>query len=60
MNIKGIVDDILAFLKRIKGWWRIIYIGFAILVYIHFGGLIGAIVMTAALILCDALIHKLD
>lgn len=58
--MKKFLDTVLAFLKRIKGWWRIIYIGFAFLVYIHFGGVIGAVGMTAALILCDALIHKLD
>jgi hypothetical protein len=58
--MKKLFESIKSFLKRIKGWWRIVYAGFALLVYIHFLGILGAIVMTIALIVLDVQIHKLD
>jgi hypothetical protein len=54
------IDKIKALIKKIKGWWRIVYAGFALLVYFHFLGFIGTVVMTAMLIVLDVQIHRLD
>ena len=59
MNIWEIAGKAIAFVKRIKIHWWMVYCVFGLVVYFHVGGILLAAVLTALLILLNHVIHEL-